>query len=277
MTPQIKKEFKRVIQLALDEDDAHRDLTSQFLIPKDKKVKAKLVAKEFGILAGADVFALAFQIENKRAQMEWKAQDGSAIKEGQVIAKIAADALTLLKVERVCLNLLQHLSGIATLTAQFVKEVKGTQAKILDTRKTLPGLRILQKYAVTQGGGYNHRMTLNDALMIKDNHLALSENIASAITVANQRREGKALIVEVTGIGQLREVLKHKVDRILLDNMKPVLLQQAVALSKKKVPLEASGGISLHNVRKVAESGVDYISIGALTHSVKALDISLKF
>lgn len=279
---------KKLIDLALKEDLGPGDITSVALFgKKGSKVKTRLQAKELLILAGLEVAAAVFKKVNPQIRFRPKKKDGDPVMDGEILAELEGLAASLLSAERVALNFLQHLSGIATLTHCFVQQVKGTFAKILDTRKTLPGWRRLEKYAVKVGGGVNHRMGLYDAFLIKDNHLALSGSITEAVQKVKAANRKKLKIeVEVTTLQGLEEALKAEADWILLDNMTLEDLRLAVIRRNEfarregriiDVPLlEASGGVNLENVRAVAQTGVDFISVGALTHSAPAVDISLE-
>ncbi len=274
-------ELDAVIDRALDEDAGRGDVTSDALIPRDLTGKAIFLVKEKGVLAGIDVATRVFTRVDASINTEIFIKDGTAIKSKDVIATVSGAVISLLKAERAALNFLQRMSGVASLTAQYVEKVSGTGAKILDTRKTTPGLRRLEKYAVHAGGGINHRFGLGEAILIKDNHIAVLR--ASGMTlpeiIAKARRnapEGMTLEVEVTNLPELREALKAGADVIMLDNMSIPLMKQAVEITGGTAKLEASGNVTLANVRKVAETGVDFISVGALTHSYKSLDISLE-
>lgn len=276
------QEAKKLIQLALQEDIGSGDVTTRALFgKKDPLVQAELIAKEPLLLAGLEIAELVFKKINPKIRFRKLAKEGSRVKEGAVLASLKGKASSILTAERVALNILQHLSGIATLTYLFVQSVKGTKAKILDTRKTLPAWRRLEKYAVKMGGGVNHRIGLYDAYLIKDNHLALYGSIAKAIEqIRKQNRKKMKVEVEVKNLEEFEQALICQPDWILLDNM-PLEEMHLAVLRKRKlaghVPLlEASGNVNLNNVRAVAQTGVDYISIGALTHSAKAVDMSLE-
>jgi nicotinate-nucleotide pyrophosphorylase (carboxylating) len=264
-----------LIRIALREDlsDAG-DITSKATIPTDKKIAATMRARENGILAGLDVAIQVFKEVDVTLTLTLKAKDGDTLKAGQDILIIEGNAQKILTAERTALNVMTHLSGIATQTAKYVEAVKGTDAQILDTRKTLPGYRMLQKHAVKMGGGKNHRMGLYDAILIKDNHIASAGGISQALNAA--KATNKNIQIEVDTLEQLQEVLDNgNANGVLLDNMTPEKLKQAVSLVNKRLTTEASGGINLDTVRAIAETGVDYVSVGALTHSVKTLDIGL--
>lgn len=269
--------IETIVRQALLEDLGHgRDITSELLMPADADAKAILRARQPGTLAGLIVGLSAFTLTDADFEITVHANDGDALTPGQAIAEIEGPARALLTAERTALNFIQHLSGIATLTARYVDETEGTNAKITCTRKTIPNLRVLQKYAVRCGGGHNHRSGLDDAVLIKDNHIAVAGGIAPALNAARSAGHTLKIEIEVDTIKQLEEVLAHGgADIVLLDNMDAPTLKKAVALAKGKIITEASGGITLETVRAIAESGVDYISVGALTHSAPALDLGL--
>lgn len=266
-----------VIGRALGEDLGHgHDITASALVPADRVGRAVMRARREGVLAGAAVAARAFAICDPALVVELHAQDGAALKPGQDILTVTGPARSILTAERTALNLACHLSGIATQTARYVTAVKGTKARISCTRKTLPGLRALQKYAVRVGGGTNHRFGLDDGLLVKDNHIALAGGVAAALAAARAHAGHMVKVeVEVDTLAQLEEALAHGADIVLLDNMPPSDLTRAVGMAAGRALTEASGGITLDTVRAVAESGVDIISVGALTHSVTALDLGL--
>lgn len=269
--------IEKAVRAALDEDLGHGfDVTSQSIIPADQHATATMRTRENGRLAGLIVGLSAFSYTDD-FDITVHAQDGEALKAGQVIAEIAGPARSLLTAERVALNFITHLSGIASLTAKFVEEVEDTDATICDTRKTLPGLRKFQKFAVICGGGSNHRFGLDDAVLIKDNHIAIAGGIDQALTQARSFASHMHRIsIEVDTLSQLDEVLKHGgADIVMLDNMDIETLKKAVEAAKGKITTEASGGVNLETVRAIAQTGVDYISIGALTHSAPSLDLGL--
>ena len=266
-----------LIKTALLEDINYLDTTTDYLIPSQQEGKAEFLAKASGTLCGIDIALRVFEILQPNAKFEVFIKDGEKVKYGDIIATVKCKTRTLLKGERTALNLLQHLSGIATETANCVELVKGTNASIADTRKTLPGMRPIQKYAVTVGGGKNHRYNLSDAAMLKDNHIDAGGGITNAVAKLREKLGHMTKIeVEVRNLDELKEAIDARVDVIMLDNMSPELMSEAVKITDGKALLEASGGITSETIRAVAESGVDIISIGALTHSVKAFDISLK-
>lgn len=266
-----------LIKTALLEDINYVDITTDYLIPEEQENEAKFLAKADGVLCGIEVALRVFTLIQPDFQYEVFIHDGEEVKKGDIIAKIKGKTRTILKGERTALNLLQHMSGISSMTNRIVKIVEGTNASIADTRKTLPGMRSLQKYAVTVGGGKNHRFNLSDAAMLKDNHVDAGGGITNAVTKLRTKLGHMAKVeLEVRTLDELREALSVDVDVIMLDNMDNDTMREAVKIADGKALLEASGGITEETIRDVAETGVDIISIGALTHSVKAFDISLK-
>jgi len=266
-----------IVQRALAEDIGSGDLSSCALFPEETLGRAVLLAKEEGILAGLPVAERTFR--KLDGNLEWRTQkcDGERIGPQEAVAELKGRLLAILMGERVALNFLQRLSGIATLTAQFVEAVHEFPVKVLDTRKTAPGLRILDKYAVRVGGGWNHRFGLYDGVLLKDNHIQASGTIREAVGRARHRLPRPLKIeVEVRSLAEVREALEAGADILLLDNMSLPELKQAVDLINRRALVEASGGITLSRVREVASTGVDFVSVGALTHSVKALDFSLE-
>ena len=273
-------EIEGLIDRALEEDQAFSDATTQALIDPSIKAVGEFRSKDTGILAGVSAALAVFQRLRPSAEARVLVDDGSALEPGQIIATVATSAEVILRGERLALNLMQRTSGIATETARYVKAVEGTGARIIDTRKTAPGLRTLDKYAVRVGGGRNHRMHLGDGILIKDNHLYLLDREATSIPklieIARERAPHTLKIeVEVTNLHQLEEALSGRADIVLLDNMSVEDMAEAVRMTGGRAILEASGGITLDNVAAVAATGVDLISVGALTHSVTALDISM--
>lgn len=272
------QEFDPIIDAALREDMPEGDITSESIIPADARSEAIFLAKEDGILAGLAVARRVFEKIDSAVEFTGKIQDGAAFHKSDILARLKGPTIALLKGERTALNFLQHLSGVATATRRFVDAVAGTKAKILDTRKTTPGLRLLEKYAVKAGGGTNHRLSLSDMVLIKDNHLRHVGSVAEAVRRARAAaKPGVRIEVEAADLSQVRDALAAGADMIMLDNMTLEMMSEAVTLSAGRVPLEASGNMSLDRVRAVAETGVDYISVGALTHSARAVDISLEF
>jgi len=276
MNPEESREVGRIIRRALAEDIGAGDVTSSWTLPEGLALRGKLIAKAPGVVAGLEVAGRVFAAVDKRVRFSALVADGSTVTVGMLLATVQGPARSILSAERVALNLLQRMSGIATLTQRFVQAVRGTHAVILDTRKTAPGLRVLDKLAVRLGGGQNHRFGLYDMVLVKDNHIAAAGGIAVAVqSVRACNHEGLQVEVEVKSLVELREALDLGVERILLDNMDPGQMRQAVALTARRAKLEASGGVRLDNAAAVAGTGVDYISVGALTHSAQALDISL--
>jgi len=271
-------EFDVIIDAALREDMPEGDITSESIISADARSEAIFLAKEDGILAGLAVARRVFEKIDASVEFVEKFQDGAVFRKSDILVGVEGPTIALLKGERTALNFVQRLSGIATATRRFVDAVAGTKAKILDTRKTTPGLRLLEKYAVKTGGGTNHRLSLSDMVLIKDNHLRYVGSVAEAVRRARAAiRPGVRIEVEAADISQVRDALAAGADMIMLDNMTLEMMSEAVTLAAGRVPLEASGNMSLDRVRAVAETGVDYISVGALTHSARAVDISLEF
>lgn len=281
MIPELNLEkVRHIVESALEEDVGKGDTTTERVVPFDVDCTGVVIAKEEGIIAGMPVAELVFRTVDKRIITKRKLDEGGKVSVGQEIMEISGWARAILCAERVCLNFLTHLSGIATLTRQFVDKVVGYDVTILDTRKTLPGLRILEKYAVCAGGGENYRMGLFGQVLIKDNHLKIQKELGPgyihrAITSAKKHPDDK-IIIEVTTFSEAEEAVNSGADRLLLDNMSLDDIEEIVKNFKGKVQLEVSGGVNLDNVTEIAKTGVDYISIGALTHSAKALDLSLE-
>ena len=274
------REIDRIVTAALDEDAPWGDLTSETLIPASATAAAELVAREPGVLSGVEVFAAAFRLTDPRIVVELLAADGDPFEGGDVLARVQGPARGILTAERVGLNLVQRMSGVATLTARYVAAVAGTGARIVDTRKTTPGLRSLERQAVRDGGGHNHRRSLSDAVMAKDNHLAVltsgGRDLATALRDARERMPHTAhLEVEVDRLDQLDAVLAGGADTIMLDNFTLDDLRAGVERIGGRAMVEASGGVSLDTVAAIAATGVDVISVGALTHSARALDLGL--
>ncbi|MCH8190590.1 MAG: carboxylating nicotinate-nucleotide diphosphorylase [Chloroflexi bacterium] len=270
-----------LVRRALDEDAAEADVTTQALVGASETGAGAFLVKAGGVLAGLPVAEAVFHAVDPSVAFQARTADGQRVRRRHVVATVEGPLASLLAGERVALNFLQRLSGIATLTARYVRAVRGTGAEILDTRKTTPGLRRLEKYAVRMGGGRNHRMDLSDAVLIKDNHLAAIRAQGLTIKDAVRRARSQAppgitVEVEVTSVDESREAVDAGVDVVLLDNMGLDAMRRAVLAARGKARTEASGGITLSTVRAVAETGVDFISVGALTHSAKALDISLE-
>ncbi len=273
---QLSKNFiKSSCKLALNEDlYPSGDITSE-LVNKNIKKKVKMISNQKGILGGIEFAKETFKLIDKKIKFKKKKKDGSRIKKGDVVATIDGYLKNILTGERVALNFVSHISGIATKTNMFVKKV-GKKTKICCTRKTIPNLRVIQKYAVKLGGGTNHRFNLSDEYLIKDNHISSEKNFENLIKRAIKNKSGKKITVEVDNLSQLKRILGLKFDRILLDNMNSKNLRKAVKMSRKFYETEASGGINLKNVKNVSSTGVDRISIGSLTHSMNALDLKLE-
>lgn len=267
----------KIIRNALEEDMPYGDITTDMLIDPTEISRAVFITKEDGVVAGLDVAGRVFEILDNKVIFTKIVQDGQKVEKGSILAEVTGNTAALLKGERTALNLLQRLSGIATRTNEFIRRVEGLDVKIVDTRKTTPGLRILEKYAVRMGGGVNHRYSLSDGVLIKDNHIAAAGSIKNAVEVARKKLPHTMKIeVETETIEQVKEALEAGADIIMLDNMSIEMMKEAVKLINKKVLVEASGNVTLENVREVAQTGVDIISSGSLTHSVKALDISMR-
>ncbi len=266
-----------IINTALAEDINYIDVTTDNLIPDDHTSEAYFIAKDSGVLCGIDVAARVFDLAGGNVEKEILLRDGAEVKKGDYIAFFRGSTKTLLKGERTALNLIQHMSGIATATNKCVKLVEGTRASIADTRKTLPGLRALQKYAVTVGGGKNHRFNLSDGAMLKDNHIDAYGSITGAVTALRKKAGHMLKIeVEVRNLEELEEALANKCEVIMLDNMTDEEMKKAVEITDGRALLEASGNVTLENIRQKALTGVDIISLGALTHSVQCFDISMR-
>ena len=266
-----------IIKTALLEDINYIDVTTDYLVDENSVSTAKYVSKDEGVLCGIDVAMRVFQLLDSNVKCEIFIHDGEKVKKGDIIAKITGSTRALLKGERTALNIVQHMSGVATATNRCVELVKGTKASVADTRKTLPGLRVLQKYAVTVGGGKNHRYNLSDAVMLKDNHIGAAGGITEAVKRARAYVSFVNKIeVEVENIDMAREAAEAGADIIMLDNMTNEDMAKAVEMTNGKALLEASGNVTSETIRAIAETGVDIISIGAITHSVKAFDISMK-
>lgn len=271
----INEDIKNIIKNALSEDLGSGDATTDWIIPENMQLKGTLLAKSNGVIAGLDVFVATFKMIDRNIQVDLFIEDGKFVERGEVIARVVGSGRALLSAERVALNLLQRMSGVATQTNKFVNKIKGTKTIILDTRKTAPGLRVLDKMAVKIGGGYNHRFGLFDMVLIKDNHLSAAGSITNAVEkVRASNKNNLKIEVEVKNISELKEAITMKVDRILLDNMSIEQMHEAVKIADGLIPLEASGNITLDNVKEIADTGVNFISSGMLTHSVKAMDIS---
>jgi nicotinate-nucleotide pyrophosphorylase (carboxylating) len=269
--------IRSVVKAALREDVGAGDVTTEVIIDKNARAQARIIAKESGVIAGLPVAKAVFTAVDKKLKFIAKVKDSSPVSSGEMVAEVRGTTRSLLFAERTALNFLQRLSGIATLTRKYVDAVSGTKAKILDTRKTTPNLRILEKYAVRMGGGQNHRLGLYDMILIKDNHIAAAGSITEAVKKAQRgNKKHLAIEVETRSLTDVQEALAAGVKLIMLDNMEIASLKQAVELVRGRAKLEASGGVNLTTVRSIAETGVDFISIGALTHSAPALDLSME-
>jgi len=271
-------EIDTIIEAALKEDMPDGDVTSESLVPPESVSKAILLVKEDGILAGIDVAVRVFWKIDPHVVFDKNVEDGSSIRAGDTLARIEGPSISLLKGERTALNFLQRMSGIATLTQKFVKSLERSQTQILDTRKTTPSLRSLEKYAVKMGGGTNHRLNLSDMVLIKDNHLKIVGNISEAVKRARDSVGPDLKIeIETTTLEEVKEAVRSGADMIMLDNMSPKRMREVVEWVDGKVPLEASGNVKLSTIKEIASSGVDFISVGGLTHSYQSLDISMEF
>ncbi|HUT20066.1 MAG TPA: carboxylating nicotinate-nucleotide diphosphorylase [Anaerolineae bacterium] len=271
------RQLTTIVRRALEEDIGRGDVTSTWILPPGLMGSGTFLCKADGILAGMAVAVEVFRQVSPDLQLSASCADGEAIAEGDVLGRVEGPLRAMLTAERTALNLMQRMSGIATATDRYVQAVAGTRAVILDTRKTVPGLRVLDKWAVRLGGGQNHRMRLDDMVLIKDNHIAAAGSITAAVgRVREHNEQALPIEVEVKTWSELEQAVALRPDRIMLDNMTTGQMRRAVEWVAGRVPLEASGGITLEGVRAVAETGVDYISVGALTHSVTALDISLE-
>lgn len=273
----IHPDILEAIQRALREDIGAGDATSNSIIPADAVMTGQIIAKQSGVIAGLDVAQAVFAALDPRVEFTALVEEGARVENRQVVSRLAGPAVSLLTGERTALNFLGRVSGIATLTRQFVDAVAGTRAVILDTRKTVPGLRMLDKLAVARGGGQNHRIGLYDMILIKDNHIDFAGSITAAVERARAAHTGLEIEVEARTLAHVQESLDLGVERILLDNMSLETMRQAVVLNAGRAKLEASGNVTLETVRAIAETGVDYISSGALTHSAKVFDVSLDF
>jgi nicotinate-nucleotide pyrophosphorylase (carboxylating) len=277
----LPREASALIDAALAEDVGAGDFTTLWTVPADRRAEAAIVAKASGVIAGSEVAAEVFRRVDPALHVEGVAGDGTAVEPGDGVMRIAGSARSILTAERTALNFLQQLSGVATATRRYVDAIVGTGARVIDTRKTTPGMRLLEKAAVVAGGGANHRVGLHDMVMIKDNHIAAAGGITAAVQAVRARNDrGLRVEVEATTLAEVSEALAAGVDRIMFDNMAPALMRQAVALvaaaGSSRPETEASGGITLDTIRAFAETGVDFISVGALTHSSPALDLSLR-
>lgn len=275
-----REDIIEYLEACLMEDVGEGDITTEAIVPKEVIGTARILAKEEGIIAGIKVAEILFGLVDEDLEFISKVEDGTNVKPGDEIIFLKGSLNSILMAERVVLNFMQRMSGIATLTHKYVKEVDGTKAKIYDTRKTVPGLRLLDKYSVKIGGGENHRMGLYDMFLIKENHIASAGSISNALNLCYEYRKDEGLNykiqIEVRNLSELKEVIENgKADLVLIDNFEIEDMKKAVEMVNDKFEIEASGGITLHNLRKIAEIGVHRISVGALTHSVKAFDLTL--
>ena len=271
-----QKYIRSVVHKALREDlSPSGDISTRNI--KNKKITAKIIAGQHCIVGGLNFAKEAFKISDKKLIFKSKTKDGKKVSKGKVIALLKGKASGILKSERAALNFLSLISGVATITNKFVKKVSGKSCKICCTRKTLPNLRVIQKYAVKLGGGTNHRFNLSDEILIKDNHISVNKNIRDLVKRSIKNRGGKKITVEVDNLLQLKKIMGLKFNRILFDNMNPKNLRRAVRISKKFYETEASGGITLRNIKKIAETGVKRVSVGQITHSAPAVDFKLDF
>jgi nicotinate-nucleotide pyrophosphorylase (carboxylating) len=271
-------DLKEFVRRVLAEDlGKGGDVTSNATIAEDARFTAEMNCRQAVVVAGLDIAAEFFRALDPKIEFEQLAQDGDSAEHGTTLMGIAGNARAMLTAERSALNTLQHLSGIATLTRRYVDEMAGTGAVLLDTRKTIPGLRVLEKYASRMGGAENHRMRLDDGVLLKDNHVAVCGGVAEAVRRAKAAKTGLQVQVEVDGLEQIEPALAAGADRLLLDNMDPAMLREAVKLVGGRVPLEASGGVTLETIRFLAETGVNYISVGRITQSAPAVDIGLDY
>jgi len=276
----LPREALALIEAALAEDVGAGDFTTRWTVPAERRGEAEIVAKQPGVIAGSEVAVEVFRRVDPALRVEVAMGDGSAVRPGDRVMRITGSAASILTAERTALNFLQQLSGVATATRRYVDAVAGTGARVIDTRKTTPGMRLLEKAAVVAGGGSNHRVGLYDMVMIKDNHIAAAGGIRAAVEAVRLRNDrGLRVEIETGTLAEVGEALAARVDRVMFDNMAPALMREAVALTAAaewRPETEASGGITLETIRAFAETGVDFISVGALTHSAPALDLSLR-
>ena len=273
----MKMQADQLIRMALQEDITSEDVSTNAVMPTATKGTVDLIAKEDGVVAGLDIYARVFTILDEKTEIDFHCKDGDEVKKGDLMATVTGDIRVLLSGERVALNYLQRMSGIATYTRQVAKLLEGSNVTLLDTRKTTPNCRVFEKYAVRVGGGCNHRYNLSDGVLLKDNHIGAAGSVTKAVQMAKAYAPFvRKIEIEVETLDQVKEAVEAGADIIMLDNMSCEEMRKAVELADGRVPLEASGGITDETLRQVAETGVDIISIGALTHSVRALDISMK-
>ncbi len=273
----MKMQADQLIRMALQEDITSEDVSTNAVMPIEVKGTVDLIAKEDGIIAGLDVYARVFQILDEKTEIDFKCKDGDEVKKGERMATVTGDIRVLLSGERVALNYLQRMSGIATYTRQVTKLLEGSKVTLLDTRKTTPNCRVFEKYAVRVGGGCNHRYNLSDGVLLKDNHIGAAGSITKAITMAKEYAPFvRKIEIEVETLEQVKEAVEAGADIIMLDNMTPEVMKQAVELIDGRAQTECSGNITKENIARIREIGVDFVSSGALTHSAPILDISMK-
>ena len=273
----MKMQADQLIRMALQEDITSEDVSTNAVMPTEVKGTVDLIAKEDGIIAGLDVYARVFQMLDEKTEIDFKCKDGDEVKKGELMATLTGDIRVLLSGERVALNYLQRMSGIATYTRQVAKLLEGSKVTLLDTRKTTPNCRVFEKYAVRVGGGCNHRYNLSDCVLLKDNHIGAAGSITKAITMAKEYAPFvRKIEIEVETLEQVKEAVEAGADIIMLDNMTPEVMKQAVELIDGRAQTECSGNITKENIARIREIGVDFVSSGALTHSAPILDISMK-
>ena len=273
----MKMQADQLIRMALQEDITSEDVSTNAVMPTGVKGTVDLIAKEDGIIAGLDVYARVFQMLDEKTEIDFKCKDGDEVKKGELMATLTGDIRVLLSGERVALNYLQRMSGIATYTRQVAKLLEGSKVTLLDTRKTTPNCRVFEKYAVRVGGGCNHRYNLSDGVLLKDNHIGAAGSITKAITMAKEYAPFvRKIEIEVETLEQVKEAVEAGADIIMLDNMTPEVMKQAVELIDGRAQTECSGNITKENIARICEIGVDFVSSGALTHSAPILDISMK-
>ena len=273
----MKMQADKLIRMALQEDITSEDVSTNAVMPTEVKGTVDLIAKEDGIIAGLDVYARVFRILDEKTEIDFKCKDGDEVKKGERMATVTGDIRVLLSGERVALNYLQRMSGIATYTRQVAKLLEGSKVTLLDTRKTTPNCRVFEKYAVRVGGGCNHRYNLSDGVLLKDNHIGAAGSITKAITMAKEYAPFvRKIEIEVETLEQVKEAVEAGADIIMLDNMTPEAMKQAVELIDGRAQTECSGNITKENIARIREIGVDFVSSGALTHSAPILDISMK-
>ena len=273
----MKMQADKLIRMALEEDITSEDVSTNAVMPGEVKGTVDLIAKEDGIIAGLDVYARVFQILDEKTEIIFNFKDGDAVKKGDLLGTVTGDIRVLLSGERVALNYLQRMSGIATYTNQVSKLLEGSKVTLLDTRKTTPNCRVFEKYAVRVGGGCNHRYNLSDGVLLKDNHIGAAGSVAKAVAMAKEYAPFvRKIVIEVESMDQVKEAVEAGADIIMLDNMTPEMMKEAVELIAGRAQTECSGNITKENIAKILETGVDFVSSGALTHSAPILDISMK-